>query len=154
MLPQFFRIIAINNSGQIVNFDTGLVNLKMTGWIINPSTGKIAYTPIADDDMSFDGDENWAVGGELKSDEFDNKTSVQYIGMQVQLEVTHDLGTAATGTFDIYLDGGDATGELASDASGYNTAEANVLEQVGSLTWESNGANNEVMRSSVIEIGG
>jgi len=57
-----------------------------------------------------------------------------------------------TGTYDIYIDGGDATGELASDASGYADAEANRLEMVGLLTWESNGLDDEIMRSPVWEV--
>ena len=66
--------------------------------------------------------------------------------------VTHDEGTAATGTFDIYLDGGDATGELASDATGYDTVELAKLQYIGNLTWQASGADDEVMRSAVINI--
>ena len=55
-------------------------------------------------------------------------------------------------TFDLYLDGGDATGELASDASGYAGAEANGLTKIGTLFWESNGGDDEVMRSQVFEV--
>lgn len=152
MLPQFYRFIVVNNSGQTVTFDlNGRFNLKVTNWIIDPTTGKVTYTKDADDDLSFVATDSTVDGAEEKSDEIDN-TSNLFLGAQVQLEVTHDAGTAADGTFDIYLDGGDTTGELASDASGYASAEANKLQVIGSLTWEANGLDDEVMRSSVFNI--
>ena len=128
----------MNNSGQLVTFNAnGRFNLKVTHWIVDPDTGKITYTQQGDDDLSFIGGDSTADGAEEKSDEIDN-TANKFLGAQVQLEVTHDEGLAADGTFDIYLDGGDATGELASDATGYNNAEANNLQLIGSLTWEAN----------------
>jgi hypothetical protein len=149
MLPQFYRIIVFNSSGQTVTFNSnGLFNLKVTEWYIDPDTGKITYNQRGDDDMSFIAASACADGAEVKSDEIDN-TANKYIGAEVQLEVLHDEGTAADGTFDIYLDGGDATGELASDADGYGTAEAAKLEPIGSLTWDPNGLDDETMRSSV-----
>lgn len=152
MLPQFWRIIVTNNSGQTVTFDSnGRFNVKMTAFIVTPATGKVAYTPLADDDLSFVATDTTVDGAEEKSDEIDN-TSNLYIGAQIQLEVTHDAGAAADGTFDVYLDGGDATGELASDATGYASAEANKLQFVGSLTWEPNASDDDVQRSSVIHI--
>lgn len=154
MLPQFYRVIVVNNSGQTVTYNNnGRFNVKMTGWIIDPSTGKITYTQLSDDDLSFIGGDSTVDGAEEKSDEIDN-TSNLYAGLHVQLEVTHDEGTLADGDFDIFLDAGDATAELASDASGYAGAEANGLERVGALIWESNGLDDEVMRSEVYEVGG
>jgi len=151
MLPQFFRIFSVNNTGQTVNFDTGLVNLKVTGIFIDPATGLIDYTQLADDDMSFDGDENWLDGGELKSDEIDN-TATKYLAVHVQIEVTHDLGNAAVGRFDLLLDGGDATGELRSDAAGYTDAETDRFTQVGSLVWPAAASDDDKIRSAVFTI--
>lgn len=152
MLPQFSRFIVVNNSGQTVTFDNnGRFNLKVTGWLITPATGKIAYTQLSDDDLAFISGDSTVDGAEEKSSEIDN-TSTLFLGFEVQLEVTHDEGTLADGTFDIYMDGGDTAGELASDASGYATAEANKLQLIGSLTWEPNGLDDEVMRSSVFSV--
>ncbi len=152
MLPQFYRFIVVNNSGQTVTFNNlGRFNLKVTHLFITPATGKVDYTQQTDDDLSFIAGDSTADGSEEKSDEIDN-TSNLFIGAQVQLEVTHDEGTLADGTFDVYLDGGNATGGLASDASGYNNAEANNLQLIGSLTWEANGLDDEVMRSEVINV--
>ena len=152
MLPQFYRFIIVNNSGQTVNFNTGAVNLKVTNWIVDPTTGKITYTQDVDDDLSFDGDENWVDGGELLSDEIDN-TANKFLGAQVQLEVTHDEAEAVTaGGFDIYLDGGDATGELSSDATGYASAELNQLRHIGYMTWELSGSDDDVQRSQVFDV--
>ncbi len=152
MLSQFLRFRVINNSGQTVTFNNnGRLNLKVTGWIIDPTTGNITYTQLSDDDLAFIAGDSFVDGGEETSSEIDN-TSTLYIGFQVQLEITHDEGTLADGAFDIYLDEGDATSELQSDASGYNNAKANGLEFVGFLIWESNGLDDEIMRSNVFNI--
>lgn len=153
--PQFYRFIVVNNSGQLLTFNNnGRISLKMWGLIVTPATGKVVYAELSQspDDMGFVAAGTLADGAEIISDQEINNTSNLYIGLQVQLEITHDEGTAADGTFDIYLDGGDATGELASDATGYASAEANGLEFIGSLTWESNGQDDEVMRSVVFNI--
>ncbi len=153
-LPLFYRILVVNNSGQTITFDSlGRLNLKLKGFHTTPATGKRAYTTISDDDLSFISGDSTLDGAEDKSDEIDNSTNL-FQGVQVQLEVTHDEGTLADGTFDIFFDGGDATGELMSDASGYSSAEAAGLTRVGSLVWESNGLDDEVMRSEVFNLGG
>ena len=153
MIPQFLRYILVNNSGQTVTYNSnGRLNLKITGVYIDPSTGKAAYTALSDDDFGFGAADSTADGGEDKTSEIDN-TSNKYLAHQVQIEVTHDEGAAADGTFDLYIDGGDATGELASDASGYDDAETNELQMVGKLTWHSSGGDDEVMRSNVITVG-
>jgi len=152
VLPKFSKFIVVNNSGQTLTFDNnGRLNLKVTGWIVDPSTGKITYTELTDDDVNFVATNTLTDGSEQLGDEIDNSINL-YLGYFVQLEVTHDEGTAADGTFDVYLAQGDASGELQTDASGYASAEANKLHSVGSLTWESNGLDDEVMRSDVWEV--
>lgn len=153
MIPQFYRFIVVNNSGQLLSYDAGgRINLKVTAWIIDPSTGKVTYSQLADDDLGFVGGSTLADGAEIVGDvEIDN-TSNKYIGLQAQLEITHDEGTAADGTFDVYLSGGDATGELPTDATGYASAEANNLRLIFLLKWESNGLDDEVMRSPVWDV--
>jgi len=159
MLPQFFKILCVNNSGQTITFSSnGVLNLKLTWWYIAPATGKIEYSQATDDDMDFDAGRSITDGTGLMDDsslvatvEFDN-TGNKYIGAQVQLEVTHDEGTAADGTFDLYLDGGDASGELASDQTGFGDADDNKLEHIGSLTWDPNGTDDQVMSSPVFNI--
>ena len=152
MLPQFYRFIAVNNTGQTLTYNNnGRLNLKMTAWKWDPTDGDVVYTQLSDDDFGFGAGDSTADGGEDPSSEIDNATN-EYVGLQVQLEVTHDEGTLADGTYDLYIDGGDATGELASDASGYDDAETNKLQFVGSLTWHSSGADDEVMRSPVFSL--
>ena len=154
MLPQFRQYIVVNNSGQTLTYNNnGRINLKETCWIIDPTSAKITYTQLADDDLGFTTGGSLTNGAEIVGDvEIDN-TSNLYLGSQVQLEITHDEGTLATGTFDLYMAEGDATGELQTDASGYASAEANKLFFVGSLTWESNGLDDEVMRSEIFAVG-
>lgn len=152
MLTKFSKFIVVNNSGQTLTFDSnGRLNLKITGWLIDPNTGKITYTQLTDDDVNFIATNTLTNGSEQLADEIDNTTNL-FLGYFVQLEVTHDAGTLADGTFDVYLTQGDATGELQTDASGYASAEDNKLHLVGSLTWESEGLDDEVMRSDVWEV--
>ena len=153
MLPQFRKYIVTNNSGQTATYNSNArLNLKETCWLIDPETGKITYTQLADDDLGFIAGQSVADGAEVLGDvEIDN-TSNLYLGSELQLEITHDEGTAADGTFDLYMATGDATGELEPDASGYASAEANGLTFIGSLVWESNGADDEVMRSPTMNI--
>lgn len=150
MLPQFYRFVVVNNSGQTLTYNNnGRINLKVTGLIITPATGKLAYGQLSDDDLGFVAASTLADGAEIVGDvEIDN-TSNLYLNAQVQLSITHDEGAAADGTFDVYLSGGDDTGDLPTDASGYAGAEANKLTFIGSLTWESNGLDDEVMTSPV-----
>jgi hypothetical protein len=151
-VPQFLRFVAVNNTGQTIAYDTnGRLNLKVTGVHVDPATGKETYTQLSDDDLGFGAGDSTTDGGEDLSGEIDN-TATKYTGFQVQLEVTHDEGAAADGNYDLYLDGGDASGELASDASGYDDAETNGLDQVGSLVWPSTGDDDELMRSPVFEV--
>lgn len=152
MLAKFTKYIVVNNSGRTLTFDNnGRLNLKVTGWIIDPSTGKITYTQLTDDDMGFVATNTLADGSEQLGAEIDNSTDL-FLGHLVQLEVTHDDGTIADGTFNIFVAQGDATGELVTDASGYASAEANKIFVLGSLTWEPNGLDDEVMRSDVLEL--
>ncbi len=152
MLSQFYKFVVVNNSGQLLTYNNnGRINLKVTAWFITPATGKIDYTVLSDDDFGFIAASSLADGAEIESTELNN-TSDLYIGLQVQLEITHDEGTLAVGTFDIKLSRGDATGELETDASGYGDAEAAKLHTVGSLTWEPNGLDDEVMRSQVFAV--
>ena len=152
MLKRFYKFIVVNNSGQTLTYDlNGRLNLKMWAWHVDPTTGKLVYTQIADDDLGFEAGESIAIGVEQAGSEIDNTESL-FVGLQVQLEVTHDAGTAATGTFDLYISTGDATAELESDATGYKDAESNELRLVTSLLWQADGLDDEVMRSRMVEV--
>ena len=154
MLPQFRQFIVVNNSGQLLTFDNnGRINVKETAWFVTPATGKIDYTILTDDDLGFVSSSSLADGVEIIGDNEINNTSDLYLGSQVQLEITHDEGTAADGTFDLYMAQGDASGELETDGGGYLSAEANGLYRVGSLIWEPSGLDDELMRSQPFSIG-
>jgi len=155
MLPLIRKWVVVNNSGQLLTWTAGgRINVKETAWFITPATGKIDYTTLTDDDLGFVSGQSVADGSEVVGDNEVSNASDLYLGSLVQLEITHDEGLAADGTFDLYLAEGDLTGELQTDASGYANAEGNLLFRVGSLTWESNGLDDEIMRSEVFNIGG
>ena len=152
MLPQFYKLVVVNKSGQDnVYNDDGRLNMKITEWYIDPNTGTIVYNQRSDDDMGLIAGQTIANNGERLTSEVDN-TSNKYVGAQIQLEVTHSAGAAADGTFDIYMAAGDATGELPTDANGYVDAESNKLEFVGSLFWLTGGSNDDLQRSPVFNI--
>lgn len=153
-LPQFRQYIIVNNSGQTLTFNNnGRINIKETAIHFNTTTGKLVYTQLADDDLGFIAAGSLVDAAEIVGDNEVDNTSNLYVSSQVQIEITHDEGTLADGTFDLYMAQGDATGELETDASGYVGAVANGLFFVGSLIWESNGLDDEVMRSQKFTIG-
>lgn len=159
-IPQFWRLAVVNNSGQTLTFNSnGRVNMKVTAIEFNTTDGDLIYTPLADNDCDFDAGRSVADGTGIMDDssllmtaEIDN-TANEYVGLQVQLEITHDEGAAADGTFDVYLLGGDASGELQSDASGFLDFDDGNPRSIGSLVWNASGGDDEVMRSDVFSVG-
>ncbi len=152
MLAQFRKWVLVNDSGQLLTYNAGgRINIKETAWFITPATGLISYAQLADDDLGFIAGSSLADGAEIVGDvEIDN-TSNLYIGSQVQIEITHDEGSLADGTFGLWLAEGDAAGELQTDASGYDSAASN-LRLVGSITWHSAALDDEVIRSRAWEV--
>ena len=54
MLPQFRTYVLVNNSGSLLTFNNnGRINIKQTCWIVDPITGLVDYTQLADDDLGF-----------------------------------------------------------------------------------------------------
>jgi hypothetical protein len=153
-LPQFRKYILVNNSGQTLTFNNnGRINIKETAVHFNTTDGKLVYTSLSADDLGFIAASSLADGAEIIGDNEINNTSNLYVDSQVQVEITHDEGTLAGGTFDLYVASGNVTGELETDASGYAGAEANKLRFIGSLVWESSGLDDEIMRSEPFIIG-
>jgi len=156
MLSKFTKYVLVNNSGATITHggtELGVINLKIIGWYITPSTGKIAYAETVEDDMGFDGTDTITDTSEVLSSEVDNSTNL-YIGHLVQLEVTHDEGAAAVtavGNWDLYVDNGDTTAELSSSAAGYTDAETAKLQFVGSMVCD--GGDDELIRSQVWNVG-
>lgn len=145
-LGQFYRFHIVNNSGQTVTFDNnGRITVHIQPVFIDPATGKITYS--SDESLALlAGGESVADGAFLKTDEQDNSGNV-FPDALVAVEVTHDEGTAADGTFDIFYESHLQTGELPSDQTGFADPEASGLTSVGSLIWEPNGQDDEIMES-------
>ena len=153
MLTSFYRFILVNNSGQTVTYDSNArLVLHLKGWFINPSTGKLDYTLLGPESFGFGAGDTTIDGAEdIGSIEFDN-TSNLFLGTQVQLDILHDAGALADGTFDLYIARGLTTGGLPTDQIGYSSAEINGLEKVGSLIWDSSPADDDVLFSNVWEV--
>ncbi len=158
-IPQFWRLAVVNESGQTLTFNSnGRVNMKATAIHYDTTNGKVIYTQLSDDDCDFDAGRSVVDGTGIMDDssllmtaEIDN-TANKYVGLQVQLEVTHDEGAAAVGRFDIYLLGGDVTGELQTDGPGFLDFDDGSCDLIGSLIWNSSGGDDVVIRSVVFEI--
>ena len=148
MLQKYWRIIVVNNSGQTVTYDSnGRIYLHLKGINLTPATGKLVYGAIAEDGVEIiESGNSIADGANDKTGEIDNSSNL-YPNALVQLEVKHDEGAAADGTFDVYYDGADTTGELASDQDGYSDPETNGLQVVGSLIWDSSPGDDETLVS-------
>jgi hypothetical protein len=154
MLPQHRNYILVNNSGQLLTFNSnGRIVIHETLYRFN-TAGEMEYLQRADDDMGFVAGGSLADGAEIISDQNVDNTQGRWVGAQIQIEITHDEGTAADGTFDLYMAQGQSATAMEFDADGYNNAEANKLEPIGSLTWEANGLDDETMLSPIFEIGG
>ena len=150
MLPLFRTYILVNNSGQTLSFSGGgRIIIRETAWKL--TAGVLDPTVLTEDDLGFTTG-TLTDGSEIIGDvQLDNSSDL-YWGSQVQIEIKHDAGTAADGTFDLYMAEGNVTGELSSDADGYADAESSDLYNVGSLTWQSDGQNGETMRSQAFAI--
>ena len=152
MLPKIWKVIGVNSTGQTLTFNSNArINLKITGWRKNPVTGEVHYQQLDDDDFSFVAGSTLADAAEVMASEHDNSDE-KLDGILVQAELKHDEGTLADGPFKLYLDGGDLTGELVSDADGYDTAALAALTSIGDLTWHASGGNDEWMRSPVFSV--
>jgi len=152
-LPQFRQWVLVNNSGQTLGFTPGgRINIKETAIHFNTTDGKIVYTQLTDDDLGFTTG-TLTNGAEIVGDNEVDNTSNLYVMSQVQIEITHDEGLLADGTFDLYMAAGDLTAELETDANGYQDAETSKLRYVGSLVWPDGPADDEIIRSPVFTIG-
>lgn len=145
-LGQFYRFHVVNNSGQLVTFDSnGRVVLHYAQVNITPGTGKIAYGS-GDSVSMITAGQSVADGAFDKTAEIDN-TSDLFPNALVSLEVTHDEGALADGRFDIFYESGIGTGDLPSDKNGFSDPETNGLTFVGSLIWDASPSDDELLES-------
>ena len=153
-LPMFRKYVVVNNSGQTLTYNNnGRITIKETAIYYNTTTGKLVSVVLDIDDLGFIAGSTLADGAEIVGDvELDN-SSLLYISSHVYLEVTHDEGSAADGTFEVYISSGNVTGELETDASGYDGAETNRLTLIGQLIWHSGGVDDEIIRSPKMSVG-
>ena len=150
MLPQLRRYIVSNRTGSGM-VTGGALNLKETEWYIDPATGLINYNAATGDDLGFTG--ALASLGEIIGDIEISNTVNLYIGSQIQLEITHDAGTAADGTFDIYMSQGTVMAALETDATGYIDVVETPPLYIGSLVWPASATNGQLIRSQVFAVG-
>lgn len=151
-LSRFRRYVARNKTGVNIVFDSGgRVEVIDAPWFVNTTTGKLVeVTPTTFSLLS--AGQTLTDNAEAESVEIDN-TSDLFLGTRVSLKITHDGGTAADGTVDLYLSSGVTTTNLQTNQSGYDDAEKNKLRPIGSLTWHADGLNGESMLSNEFNLG-
>lgn len=152
-LPQFRRYVLKNNSGQTLTFSAnGRILIRETAVHFNTTDGKPIMTVLSEDDLGFTSG-TLADGAEIIGDVEISNASNLYDHSLIQIEIKHDEGTLADGNFELYLSEGNVTAELSTDGNGYNDAVGNGLTLIGFLIWESNGLDDQIMRSRQHRIG-
>lgn len=152
-LPQFWRWVLVNNSGVDLTFTGGgRITIREAGLNDDTTNGLTDYNVQADDDLGFTTG-TLADGAEIVGDVERDNTIDKFTGSQGEIEVTHDGGTAANGTFDLYVSTGFTSGNLQSNASGYLSAKDNKLDFVQSLNWTAAALNGEKLVSNLFHIG-
>lgn len=144
MLGKFYRIHVVNNSGQTVTgAEGGVIEVRITPVQMTPKTGKLFYGGVVVEDIVGTAT---ADGDDVKTAEQDNSTDL-FPNALVALEVKHDEGAAADGTFDIYYESGAGASSLPSDQDGYSDPETNAMTFIGSLIWDASPSDDETLMS-------
>ena len=154
MIPQAYRFVIVNKTGKTLTWtNNGRLLITVIGWFVDPATGKVTYASVSEDvpSLSFDGSGDVILDTDEVIFPENFNTGNLHLGLMVSFQVTHDEGTLADGTLDLYLSGGQSAASLPTDASNYSDAETDKLQFVGSLTWAP-GADDNIARSNVFNL--
>lgn len=156
-VPLAYRLVIVNNSGETLSYTPGgRLNTSIFGWFIDPSTGKVTYSSVAEAEESpeFDGASETIVDGAEVIFPEQLNTGNKHLGLLISFALTHDEHTAvvANASMDLYISAGLATGQLPTDKTGYAGAEANGLQRVGSMVVEPSGSDDNVTFSNVFNL--
>ena len=120
MLPKYWRLRFINETGQTMTFNDGAaIEVRISPWKLT-SGAKVDGIVIVDD-MGFGAGQTIADDGESEGDVNDN-TSNLFLGATGVFTVTHDLD-AALGQCRLYFEHCDDNSTWPSDSSDFKIAD-------------------------------
>lgn len=136
MLPQYWRLRMINETGQTMTYNDGArIAIRCQEWKIG-SVGVITYGTVITEDLGFGAGETIADDGEVEGTVVDNSSN-KYYGINGTFEITHDLD-AADGVCRLYLEFSDNDGNWPSDSDDFEITD---LIQIAVLNIDNSGVD-------------
>lgn len=116
MLPQYYRLRFINETGQIMTYNDGArIAIRLQEWKL--VSGVLTFGTVITEAMGFTTDGTIADDGEVESTVVNNSSN-KYWGAFGTFEITHDLD-AALGQCRLYMEGSDNDGNWPSDSDDF-----------------------------------
>jgi len=138
MLPKYWRLRMINESGQTMSYDgnsnAARIAIRVSPWKLT-SGAKVDGTAIAED-LGFGASDTIADDGEVEGAVVDN-TSDKFLGATGTFEVTHDVD-AASGQCRLFFEHCDDNSSWPSDADDFVITD---LTQIAVLPMDPSAAN-------------
>ena len=136
MLPEYWRLRMINETGQTMTYNDGArVAIRSVAWKIGAS-GVVTHSSVITEDLGFGAGETIADDGEVEGTVVDN-SSDKYYGINGTFEITHDLD-AAVGVCRLYLEFSDNDGNWPSDSDDFEITD---LIQIAVLPIDNSGVD-------------
>lgn len=135
MLPQYWRLRFINETGQTMTYNDGArIAIRVQQWKL--VSGVLTYDTVITEDCDFGAGETIADDGEVEGTVVDNSSEKQW-GANGTFEITHDLD-AASGQCRLYFEGSDNDGNWPSDSADFVITD---LIQVAVLPIDNSGVD-------------
>lgn len=117
MLPEFWRLRMINETGQTMTYNDGArIAIRSVAWKLGAS-GVVTHSAVITENLGFTTDGTIADDVEVEGTVVDN-SSDKYYGVNGTFEITHDLDAAA-GQCRLYVEFSDNNGNWPSDADDF-----------------------------------
>lgn len=125
MLPQWWRLRFINETGQTMTYNDGArLAIRIQPWKL--VSGVLTYDTVITEAMGFTTDGTIADDGEVEGTVVDNSSEKQW-GANGTFEITHDLD-AASGVVRLYFEGSDNDGNWPSDSSDHVITDLRLVK--------------------------
>ena len=136
MLPEFWRLRMINETGQTMTFNDGArIAIRSVPWKLGAS-GVVNHSAVITEDLGFIAAGTIVDDGEVEATVVDN-SSDKYYGVNGTFQVTHDLD-AAVGQCRLYVEFSDNDGDWPSDADDFTISK---LIQIAILPIDNSGVD-------------
>lgn len=116
MLPQYYRLRFINETGQTMTYNDGArIAIRLQEWKL--VSGVLTYGTVITEACGFTTDGTIADDGEAEATVVNNSSN-KYWGAHGTFEITHDLD-AAVGVVRLYFECSDSDGNWPSDSDDF-----------------------------------